>query len=224
MMRRGLFGVWALMLLACVDPFDPLDGDRTEAYGSGRIVTQARAVSDFSVIDVRDGLRVILDRSGSEHAEVEADDNLLDLVQVEAFNGVLLIQSDPSFRLRPSQPIVVRVDAVHLGSIRASGASFVDAELGSIDGLSVSSSGAARVVTWGEAAELRIQSSGGARYDGLGFLSQHARVNASGGSRTEVWATETLDVTGSGGALIRVRGGPAISAQLSGGATVQPAG
>ena len=55
--------------------------------GSGTVVTEPRAISGFDAISTRGGIDVVVRQSGKEAVEVQADDNLLAVLETRVVSG-----------------------------------------------------------------------------------------------------------------------------------------
>ena len=203
---------------------DPVVGiDDPEILGSGRVVTEVRTLASFNGIEARGGYEVQIKLATTERVEITTDDNVVGFIRTDVIDGTLVIASDSTVRLFPTEPIVVQVSAADVTRLSASGAMLVSADIGAVDGLTVTVSGVSRVRVLGSAPWQTITISGVGSYNGRGFETGETRITASGVSFAEVWANDLLDVTGSGVSTVRYLGEPSVIARVSGWATVAPA-
>lgn len=91
--------------------------------GSGNVKTEKREVSNFKSIDVSGAFEVEITAQKDFSLEVEADDNLLELIKTEVDDGTLEIKSQKS--LKTSNPLKIRISAPDINSLELSGASKV---------------------------------------------------------------------------------------------------
>ncbi|MGM5470035.1 head GIN domain-containing protein [Flavobacteriaceae bacterium LMO-SS05] len=85
----------------------------TGVTGNGNVVTDERALNDsFDHIEVSRGLDVYLTQSDHERIEVEADENLQDIIITEVKGNVLKIYADENIRRSESQKVFVNFKTV----------------------------------------------------------------------------------------------------------------
>jgi len=188
-------------------------------HGSGNIVTEKRDLRGFNSVDVGGVFQVEIVAQKDFGVEIEADDNLMALIQTNVDGDTLRIESDK--RLKSGSPIKVRISAPNIDELSVSGAANVTANSLKCDSLKIESSGGSRVTVIGQAEDLNIESSGGARVNAAGLNAVDAHIDGSGGSSVEVNVTGDLNSDISGGALVTYSGMPAnINTNKSGGARV----
>ena len=219
---------WALLTStvfavgACDSMVGVNDPERDDVFGSGIVVTEVRAVAGFTGVRVSGGHTVVVEQAEVEGAEVTTDDNLVAFVRTDIIGGTLVVSIDPQVRLRPTEPLIVRIHARELSTLIASGAVSLDADIGSVPELNVQVSGVSLVWVTGSAEWLHLQISGVTAYHGFGVESDSALVTASGVNLAELWVHDRLEVDGSGVSTVRYRGDPSVIARLGGASTVVP--
>lgn len=187
--------------------------------GSGNVVTEKREVSGFKSVDVGSVFQVEIVAQKEFSVEVEADDNLIGLIQTTVDGDTLRIESDK--RLKSRSPIKIRISAPSIDGLQVSGAANVTATGLKSESLKIESSGGSRVTVAGETVKLKIESSGGAKVNAGGLTAVDADIDGSGGSSVEVNVTGDLRSDISGGARVQYSGTPAnIVTNKSGGARV----
>ena len=118
--------------------------------GDGNVITKNRKISDdFSKVEVSRGLDLYLTKSKNVSLEVEADENLHELITTEVSNGVLRISSTRNIWSASSKKVHLNVD--HLNGISInSGADVVTRNTFESDELRLS-------VSSGASAEMELQ-------------------------------------------------------------------
>ena len=207
---------------ACDSTVGVDDFERDDVFGSGIVVTEARIVASFTGVRASGGHTVVVEQAEVEGVKVTTDDNLVTFVWTDVIDGTLVVSIDPRVRLRPTEPLVVRIHAREISTLIANGAVSLDADIGSVPALTVHVSGVSQVHVTGSAEWLTLQISGVSTYHGLGVESNEAVVTASGVSVAELWVHDRLEVDGSGVASIRYRGSPSVIARMAGASTVGP--
>lgn len=96
-------------------------GCRVEEYmeerGSGRMVTEQRAVSGIRGISLATAGRLVIETGDSESLRIEAEDNMIPHIQTEVFNGVLTIRTPQRWNLHLTRDIQYHVTVKSLESI-----------------------------------------------------------------------------------------------------------
>jgi hypothetical protein len=197
--------------------------------GDGNVVTKKRKISDdFSRVEVSRGLDVYLTKSKDVSLEVEADENLHELIQTEVKGGVLKITSSKNIWSARAKKVHLHVD--NLSDIRInSGAdlrtrnTFVSDELRlsissgasaemelNVEDLTCDISSGADIRLSGEAENFTVSSSSGSDVKAYELNARNCRADASSGSDIKLKATETIDARATSGADIRYKGNPRV--------------
>lgn len=219
---RGLAVVSAVVALSgCVVPLNiTLTDDDVHVRGSGRVITVTRSVYDFDAIDARGVATVIVDRTGREAVSITAEDNLIPYLDAEVRGRVLHIGVRSGVQISPRREIVIRVECLEVSELWASGAVAMDADLGWLEALGVSLSGASSLKVYGTVDRQDIDVSGASFYDGRELDSREAHVTASGASSAFIRVSDELYAVASGASVVRYLGSPWVQAHTSGGSTV----
>lgn len=174
--------------------------------GSGNIVTENRPVEDFSAVDVGGVFRVEITAGKEFSVNVEADDNLLPLIQTSVNGDTLEISTDE--RLSSDKPILIRVTARDINEIKASGAASVSILGVKNDELRIDLSGASDLTAAGETGTLNAEISGASVIKARQLSSESVGVDASGASRAYVSASKELTAEASGASSVAYAGNP----------------
>lgn len=175
--------------------------------GSGTTVTETRDLTGFRSVDVGGVFQVEITAQKDFAVEVEADDNLIGLIRTEVRSGVLHIEAENKFS--SDNQVRIRISAPDIEGLFVSGAAKVDVSNLKNSGLTVDSSGAAKIVLAGESSKLNIDVSGAAKVDSENLLSKIAVVETSGASQVSVNVTEELRADATGASKIVYTGSPA---------------
>jgi hypothetical protein len=214
----------AVALAACDD-----DDNGDAVRGSGNVVSEEMAFSDFTAVDLSNAFEAEITHSDSFKVTIRVDDNLLDLIDVSQAGDTLTIGVQSGVILRGDVTLEANITMPDLSglelsgasragvsgfrssgriSIDASGASRVDGDLeaGSAD---MEASGASRITLDGSAAEITANGSGASTLDLADFVVDTAEVTLSGASQATVNVQDRLDpVTLSGASRLRYVGDP----------------
>lgn len=218
--RRQLLVGAAVFALAAPAFAWGFGGDTVQ--GSGNISKQARQVAHFNGVALAVPGNVELHIGSAEGVTIEADDNLLPLIETSVDNGILRIKpTQKNMNLRP-HTLHITVNARDIDNLSVGGSGSIDSDAlharnfkaslggsGSIsvraldgDSMDISVAGSGRMTAGGGAvnnARLNIAGSGNVDIGKVKAGDVSVKVAGSGDSR--VWAAKTLDVTiaGSGG-------------------------
>jgi hypothetical protein len=114
--------------------------------GSGNLQHETRVVPPFTGVSVSSGIRAEV-QIGLQHVDVEADDNVLPIIETVVEDGMLVVRFKQHGWLRTESAIVVHVSAPSITALEASGGSGIRADVASAEDLSIESSGGSYVET-----------------------------------------------------------------------------
>jgi len=220
--RGAAVAAATLALGGCVLPLSITigDGGDIRIRGSGHVVTVDRSVPAFDAVSAAGVMRVIVERTGYEGVTVTAEDNLLPYLRTEVRDGVLLLGPMPGYSLDPRREIVVHVESYEVVELAGSGAVAMEVEVGWVQELWATLSGASDLVVWGSTDRENVTVSGASRYDALDLEAGHCYLSVSGASEALVWVHDRLEADASGASHVRFRGDPLVVAHTSGASTV----
>ena len=204
--------------------------------GSGRSVTETRAVSDFNAVEFAFIGDLVITQGDEESLTITGDDNIVALIRTTVSDGVLRIDAGAANVGRPIVPLRYALTVKNLDSLSLSGLGNI--EMPSLEGrdlamslsgagsltidnlavtdLAVSLSGLGSANLSGEVNQQAVTVSGAGSYYAANLRSQAAAVQISGVGNAEVWAVETLSATISGAGNIEYTGNPQVVQQISG--------
>ena len=183
-------------------------------HGSGVRKTEKRDLPAFTSIETSGAFEVEVICQKPAGFEIEADDNLLPIVQTEVRNGVLHVSSTKSYN--SSEGIVLRITVPDLETIRSTGAGKFRVSDIKNDNFEIHSTGAAQVIATGQSKSVKISSTGAGTIDAHNLRAETADVSVTGAASVDVYATDQLDVTVSGAGRVTYSGDPKISKRVSG--------
>jgi hypothetical protein len=197
----GAASVAALLGLLCVSC------SLVGVEGSGNVVTESREVSGFDEVVLSGSGRVDIDVTGEESLTIEAEDNIIPLLETEVRDGRLVLGNRSA--ISPTVDVVYTITADDLAGIDVSGSGVVDAT--GIDGtdfsVEISGSGAVRLegtVT----GLLSVSISGSGEFEGESLTAAEGEVDVSGSGSAVVNATDSLEVSVSGSGDVEYIGSP----------------
>ena len=198
-------------------------GGSPTVRGSGKTATEDRQLPAFHRVRASNGIEVVVAVTGTESATVEADHNLLPLIQTMVENGTLHITVTGSLSTR--NPLRVRVAARQVdGLIADSGAKISSKDIPG-DELTLSASSSGSVTTAGRADRQEVDASSSGRYDGGKLVSRVSNVSSSSSGSATLNATEELSGSASSSGTVRYSGRPAsVAVSTSSSGSVQAIG
>lgn len=184
--------------------------------GSGTIKTETRNVSGFTKIQFS-GVGVLnITQAATESLKVSADDNILPLLTSTVNNGTLTLGIKSGYVVTPSKSITYTLTVKQLDGVTLSGAGEINAKDFTASALSVTISGAGRMVINGSAQSQTALVSGVGSYDAKDFKTASTKVTISGTGSATVYASQTLDATVSGAGSVTYYGSPQVTKTVSG--------
>jgi hypothetical protein len=190
-----------------------------EIKGSGVRLKQKREVPSFTSIATEGTFDVDVVCQKPQGIEVEADDNLVDLITTEVSNNVLHIRSNRSYSA--GDPIKVTISAPQLEGISARGAGKIDIAGIKSDKFEIDASGASTIKVAGETKLVDIDSNGAGKIDAHKLRAARGVVEAKGVARVAVNVAEQLDVTVSGPSHVTYEGDPVVNKTIHGPGSVE---
>jgi len=201
---------------------------------------QDRDVPAFDSIHVASGIHAEVTVGPRKPVHVEADDDVLSVVETRVENGTLHVGFKPHTHLRNRGEVIVTTQTPELHSVAGSSGAIVRASLSKanesalaasagseihargVDArkLVAKASGGSVLQVEGRADELELDLSGGARLDGARLEARDVAVDGSGGAVAKLRATGNVRGGLSGGSVMHVRGGARTSVHTSGGSEV----
>ena len=232
-------GFLSLIILVFASSCREIAGRRVR--GSGNIITENRNETGFSGIDVSGAIDVYIKQDSTTSVKVEADDNIMEYIQVHTHGSTLEISTENNIRLKPSHKIKVYVTNPEFKELQVSGASSVRSEneirssggfnidlTGASEGkleldaprVSVHATGASHANLRGRTKDFEGGASGASEIRSFDLLSENAEVDASGASSIEVFASVKIAGQASGASSVNYKGNAQVSVDKSGASSV----
>jgi hypothetical protein len=190
--------------------------------GSGVAKTETRDVGAFSRIDSTGSADVIVTIGDKQSLTVEADDNILPLIDTEVKGDKLVISSHDSYSPRTDIKITITVPKLDEASVRGSGtikASGVDAQ-----DFKTQLTGSGDISLEGKATSLKATVTGSGSLDASKFTVGDADVRVSGSGDARINASKSLNASVSGSGDVQYSGNPsAVERHVSGSGSVRKA-
>jgi hypothetical protein len=190
--------------------------------GSGILKTEEREVSEFTQVEVSGSLDVIFKPAEVEGLTIEADDNILPLLEASVDSGILHLKIR-DFTSINNATIHVTVFYRTLDAVVLNGPSSGTALEISQQKLSATLSGPANLTLGGVVDALTLNLSGPSSVKGFALTTQNTSANLSGATNAQITVEKTLTASLSGASTLTYQGDPSITETHSGPSTLQKA-
>jgi Putative auto-transporter adhesin, head GIN domain len=184
--------------------------------GSGKVVSEEREVTGFTGISLTSMGDVVLTQGEQESLTIEAEDNLLPLLETTVRDGTLVLDVKEGTNLQPTKDIRYLITVTSVERLEISGAGDMSGSDLTLDALAVDISGAGDVDLSGTANSVSVTVSGSGDYQACNLQSGTVSLEISGQGDAVVAATDTLTVDVSGMGDVSYLGSPELSQDVSG--------
>lgn len=217
---KTLTKLLAILVLLITSTSCFIDG-MTGIRGNGNIISEDRTISnDFDVIKVQQGINLFLTQGNSVELNVEADENIMDLLITEVKDNELKVYFDKNVYRAKARNVYLTTKII--SKIRTSSGASVKSEntlqVGSLD---LDSSSGSTIKVYVNAEEVTSSCSSGADIKIYGKANTFS-AKASSGSSIDADKLETVDAyaTASSGANINVNVTNNLTAKASSGGDI----
>jgi hypothetical protein len=204
--------------------------------GSGNIVTEKKQVGKFSGVSAGSSFEVELRIGPSYSVEIEADDNLVKLIETKMKDGNLRIEIRHNYSIK-NEHLKAYVTAPNITVVKSSGAAnmkaldplksthkiiFETSGAGKITAqvdapaIEAKSSGAGNIELTGRTRDYKADASGAGSIETTNLQSENATVETSGAGNVHLHASVKLKAHASGAGNIYYRGGADVQQNVSG--------
>lgn len=205
--------------------------------GTGPVVSEDRTTPSYNEISLNIPADVYIYQGENEGITIEAQDNVLDVIDTRVRNNELDIKFENGVVVKRFEPIKVYITTHDLSEISISGSGNVynetpiitdeltvrisgsgNVDLHDIDTprMTARISGSGKVYLSGYCADQFLQISGSGNIHAFNLLSETADVSISGSGKTEVTVSDYLHAEISGSGDIYYKGHPDIESHISG--------
>lgn len=168
--------------------------------GSGDIAEEYRSIDSFEKIEISGAFTLNVVVGLSPQLKITGDDNLLKYVETDVRGNRLVIETRKNINAR--RKIVIDVSTPNLEALSASGANKIN--ITDIDSRKfvLDISGANNAVLEGRTDYFNIDMSGATKLYADDFLAKEVKIDCSGASKAEIYASKSLDADASGASKI----------------------
>jgi hypothetical protein len=212
--------------------------------GSGNRVKQSRSVSGFDEIGLYGSMNVEITQGQDFYVEVEADDNLMEYIELEKSGNRLKVTMEGNLSFSFKDDIIVRVTMPVLKKVYVAGSGKITTTgpLKQADKLDVEIAGSGDVIADVDCPEVEsnIKGSGKIKLSGTtkmsqvriagsgdylcsDLLSEQTKVRIAGSGKAYVHASVNLDINIAGSGDVIYSGSPQISKSIAGSGNIKAA-
>ncbi|UNY98717.1 DUF2807 domain-containing protein [Zhouia spongiae] len=220
-----LAAILSLLLSSCQFDINLGSGKK----GNGNVVSENRTSTEsFTIIDASEGVDVVVIQGKSTSVSVEADENIIDLIQTEIRNNELKIHTSEQIGWAKSKkvfvtlPVITALESSSGADIETDGELNVesiklDASSGSdihvtlkANKIEANTSSGADIKIYGSTDDLYARASSGSDIKANNLSALNAYAKASSGADISVNCTELLDAKSSSGGDVKYSGNPKV--------------
>lgn len=173
--------------------------------GNGHIVTDTRAVADFSEIEAGGAFQIEW-RSGPPSLSIKTDQNLLEYITAENEDHRLRLHAHGDIWSRHG--IMVVISSTTRAGAKLTGAARLTANQLSGHSFAVESTGAARIHLEGNVDDLVTDMTGASKLEADSLQTKTTEISSTGASKAEVGVSESLSVSITGAGKVVYSGNP----------------
>lgn len=212
---------WLLLVVAVVLPACH-QGRISGVKGSGKREVQKRDVAQFTSISTEGAFEIHVTCQKQPSLEIEADDNIISLIDTEVSNNVLRLSNNKGYST--SEPVKIKISVPNLEGLSVSGAGSIDIKDMNNESFKIDSEGAPSITVSGTTKLINIDASGAGSIDTHKLRASRGVVESNGVSNVELDVKDQLDVKVSGPSTVFYRGDPKVNKTVNGPGTVQRKG
>jgi hypothetical protein len=191
--------------------------------GNRSVTTVNKPLKAFSHLQVTDDLEVVLEPGNEEAVQIEADDNLIDILRFEQDGDTLKISS--FYTITGSKELNITLTYQNLKTLRVERGGVVAEQSIEAGAFDIRLSEGATAILAVRASEVRLQMEGNASSE-LNIVSDSLVARFADQSRTFIYSSEgTMDFSLSGRAVVTLEGtGASLTLSMTDNAALKAAG
>ncbi len=232
LVRIAVAALVALFLSSC--GFDINLGDFTSGKkGNGKVVTETREITeDFTEVSTSEGLMVYVTQADDFKIDVEADENVIELIATDIKNGKLRIHARENIgsatkKIHVSLPEISALkgssgsqlhseNTIESNSLEVDGSSGAQIRLEMVvNDLEIDASSGANVTISGNSDHAEVDVSSGGFINAKDLQTKSCNADASSGGNVKIQVSDALTANASSGGNIGYSGNPKIQNKKS---------
>lgn len=212
--------------------------------GNGHVVSKTYQETGFKDIEVSSSISVLLKQGSEFRIRIDAEENILEQLQVRKEGDKLVIRPRNNTNLSPTREIKVYITAPEYHNLEGSGSCAINSD-GLLSGneieldlsgagttqlkvdvkkLKIDASGSSEIELSGKAVDFSIGGSRSTSVDAFGLETENTAIELSGSGDAGVFASRSLKVDISGAGSVQYKGNPSvIEKDISGSGSIDKA-
>lgn len=228
---------FALMLL-----FTPAFVSCDEVRGSGNLSKEERDLGEFTAVEASGSMDVYITKGNTSHATIEAEDNILPLIELIEEAGRLEVRFKRNVHINTRKQVKIYLTTAKLVSVGLSGSGDVEIQShfetpvpvqlslsgsGNFSGsfsapqVSLDLAGSGDFKIKGETRDLKVSIAGNGDADLNDLMAETAEINIAGSGDVNLHASKSIDANIVGSGDIHYKGDPTVKISKVGSGSVK---
>lgn len=215
-MKKLFFLSFFIIIIGACD-LHYLIQNKTKVTGNGQVISQQRDIRGINFVEAAESLNVKVTQSDREEVVVEADENIIDLIETDLQNGKLKIHVDDQYQINKAKSKNIYVKVKTLDGLNCNSSASLETTnqiIGQDFDINVSSSGKIVADIEGDEVVCRISSSGKGDFT-IKAEETSINVSSSGKANIDIDSREILCEANSSGRLYLAGWSEIITAKVS---------
>jgi hypothetical protein len=201
------------------------DGHRVK--GNGNLITQSKPVGDINGIELHTSFDVILNEGSPSNVKIEAEENLIQYIDLQVENGILNIRTQDNVWLRTKKPVKIYVTApafnriINTGSgditsdtrisndtklfINGTGSGDIKLDVDAPE-VDVNNTGSGNIKLAGETQKFSGDATGSGDIRAMDLMAEEASAKVTGSGNIDMYSSVKVNASITGSGDIRYKG------------------
>jgi hypothetical protein len=209
----------SLIVLAIVVLGTSCVWDDQKVKGNGHVTTQSKPIGDINGVELHSSFDVILTEGSPSTVKIEAEENLIQYIDLQVENGILNIRTQDNVWLRTKKPVKIYVTAPAFNRIRNTGSGDItsDTRISNDTKLLINGTGSGDIKLDVDAPEVDVKNTGSGNVKLAGETQKFSgNVTGSGDIRAMDLMAEEANATVTGSGDIDVYSSVKVNANITG--------
>jgi hypothetical protein len=205
------------------------DGHRVK--GNGNVITQTKPIGDINGVELHNSFDVILTEGSPSNVKIEAEENIIQYIDLQVENGILNIRTQDNVSLRTKKAVKIYVTAPSFTRIRNTGSGDITSEtrISNDSELRISSTGSGDIKLDVDAPEVDVNCTGSGnvklsgeskKFNGdvtgsgdiraMDLMAEEASAKVTGSGNIDIYSSLKVNASITGSGDIRYKGGASV--------------
>jgi hypothetical protein len=197
--------------------------NKNQVQGSGVAKTEPRDVEKFDELSLMGGMDAVVTIGDRQSVSIEADDNVLPIIETKVEDGKLIVQPTESYN--PKTPVKLTITVTQIRGVSVNGSGDVDVDgLNGASSFAVAINGSGDVTAKGSADSVSVAVRGSGDVKLQDLQAKNGKVAVAGSGDVTVNASDKLDVSVAGSGDVKYVGSPKLTKSIAGSGSVRKVG